>query len=86
MKKLSQRKIRCAQSLALFGCVVMLAGGLFKSPACCGAGIAMLLAGVVLCFSAFRCPHCGAPFRGALWSGPDAGFCRNCGQKIEFDR
>ena len=32
------------------------------------------------------CPHCGAPFRGAPWSGPDAVFCRNCGQKMEYDR
>lgn len=86
MKKLSRRKIRCAQSLLLLGCALVLAGGVFQSLAYWGAGFAMLLAGVVLCLSAFRCPHCGAPFRGAPWSGPDAGFCRNCGQKIEFDR
>lgn len=86
MKKLSRREIRCAQPLLLLGCALVLAGGLWESPSCWGVGFAMLLAGLVLYFSVFRCPHCGAFFRGAPWSGPDAGFCRNCGQKIEFDR
>ena len=86
MKKLSRRKIRCTQSLLLLGCALVVVSGPANSLACWGAGCALLLAGFVLYFSAFRCPHCGAFFRGVPWSGPDAGFCRKCGQKMEYDR
>jgi hypothetical protein len=47
--------------------------------------VLLLIAGVILMFSANRCPHCGEYFRGLYWSKPNAGHCVKCGKVIEFD-
>lgn len=39
----------------------------------------------VLMIRTNRCPYCGEEFRGLYWDKSNAGYCRKCGQLIEFD-
>ena len=86
MKKyISRAKNRLALVLLYAFLFLMLVGGITSNLVIMLISVPLLIAGVILMFSANHCPHCGAYFRGLYWSKPDAGHCAKCGKVIEFD-
>ena len=86
MKKyISRAKNRLALVLLYAFLFLMLVGGIISNLVIMLISLPLLIAGVILMFSANHCPHCGAYFRGLYWSKPDAGHCVKCGKVIEFD-
>ena len=86
MKKyISRAKNRLALVLLYAFLFLMLVGGITSNLVIMLISVPLLIAGVILMFSANHCPHCGAYFRGLYWSKPDAGHCVKCGKVIEFD-
>lgn len=44
-----------------------------------------LIVWLILFLTTNRCPYCGQHFEGIYWSKPSAGYCRKCGNLIEYD-
>lgn len=44
-----------------------------------------LIVWLILFLTTNRCPYCGQHFGGIYWSKPSAGYCRKCGNLIEYD-
>ena len=84
-KRVSRLKNRLAiMFLGSFACLLLVGFGLSNQVLMC-VSVPLFLACVILMLSTNRCPHCGAHFRGLYWSKPDAGYCRECDELIEFD-
>lgn len=86
MKKyVSRAKNRAALVLLYSFLALVLIGYLASSRVLIFLSLPLFIVGVILMFSANRCPHCGEYFRGLYWSKPTAGHCVKCGKIIEFD-
>ena len=86
MKKfVSRAKNRISLVLLYSFLFLMLVGYLLSNRVIMLISVPLLIAGVILMFSANRCPYCGKYFRGLYWSKPNAGHCVKCGKVIEFD-
>ena len=83
--RVSRTKNRLAIILELsFICLVFVGFGL-RSKVLMYASFLPFIAGFILMLSTNRCPRCGVYFRGLYWSKSNAGYCRECGELIEFD-
>lgn len=86
MKKfVSRAKNRISLVLLYSFLFLMLVGYLLSNRVIMLISVPLLIAGVILMFSANRCPYCGEYFRGLYWSKTNAGHCVKCGKVIEFD-
>ena len=86
MKKyVSRAKNRVATILLFSFACLMFAGFGSSNEILMYASVPPFIACVILMFSTNRCPYCGAFFRGLYWSKPNAGYCAECGELIEFD-
>ena len=86
MKKyVSRAKNKIALVLLYAFLFLMIVGYVASNLVIMILSVLLLIAGVILMFSANHCPHCGAYFRGLYWSKPNAGHCVKCGEIIEFD-
>ena len=86
MKKyVSRAKNRAALVLLYAFLVFILVGYMLSNRAIMLVSLPLLIAGIVLMFTANRCPYCKAYFRGLYWKKPNAGHCVKCGKLIEFD-
>ena len=86
MKKyVSRAKNKVALILLYAFLFLMIVGYVASNLVIMILSVLLLIAGVILMFSANHCPHCGAYFRGLYWSKPNAGHCVKCGKIIEFD-
>ena len=86
MKKyVSRAKNRVAMVLLYSFLFLVLVGFMLSNRVVMLISLPVLIAGVILMFSANRCPHCGEYFRGLYWSKANAGHCNKCGNIIEFD-
>ncbi len=86
MKKyVSRAKNKLALVLLYAFLFLMIVGYIASNLVIMILSVLLLIAGVILMFSANHCPHCGAYFRGLYWSKPNAGHCVKCGKVIEFD-
>lgn len=86
MKRLSRTAARVDALLYLLGVALILLGAFVQQAVLWGIGIVLLVGAFILQIIANRCPHCGAYFRGLFLFAPDAGYCKKCGKKLEFDR
>ena len=84
-KHVSRAKNRFAIILLFSFFGLMAAGFGAGSQVLMYASFPLFIAGIILMFSANRCPHCGEHFRGLYWSKPNAGHCVKCGKVIGFD-
>ena len=86
MKKcVSRAKNRLALILLLSFAVLFCVAFLLISKVLLYVSLVLYIASFILMLSTNRCPHCGAYFRGLYWSKPNAGYCRKCGELLEFD-
>ena len=86
MKKyVSRTKNRMALVLLYSFLAIILVGYFLSNRVIMLISIPLFIAGVILMFSANRCPYCGKFFRGLYWTKPNAGHCVKCGKIIEFD-
>lgn len=84
-KRVSRVKNRLAIILQFpFICFFFVGFGLRSQVLMC-VSLLPFIASVILMLSTNRCPHCGEYFRGLYWSKSNAGYCRECGELIEFD-
>ena len=44
-----------------------------------------LIVWLILFLTTNRCPYCGQHFPEFYWSKPSAGYCRKCGNLMEYD-
>ena len=86
MKKyISRAKNRVALVLLYSFLFLLLVGYILSNRVIMLISVPLFIAGVILMFCTNRCPYCGAYFRGLYWSKPNAGYCRKCGEIMEFD-
>ncbi len=84
--KLSRIKTRVSLLLTLTGAAGVIVGAIYSKALLSIIGLVLLMVGSIMLLLTNRCPYCGDIFRGLSWSKPDAGYCRKCGKKIEYDR
>lgn len=86
MKKyISRTRHRLTFTLLIAFCVLLLIGNILENGVLRMVSIFLFIVAVILLFATNRCPHCGDFFRGLYWSRANAGYCRKCGELMEFD-
>lgn len=86
MKKcVSRARNRLALILLFSFAFLLLVGFLLTNEVLMFVSVPLYIASVILMLSTNRCPHCGEYFRGLYWKKANAGYCRGCGELIEFD-
>lgn len=84
--KLSRIKTRVSLLLTLTGAAGVIVGAIYYKALLSIIGLLLLMVGSIMLLLTNRCPDCGFSIRELFWSKPHAGYCRNCGKKIEYDR
>ena len=84
-KRVSRAKNRLAIILLLSFVSFFFVGLGLRSKVLTYVSFLPFIACVILMLSTNQCPHCGEYFRGLYWSKSNAGYCRKCGELIEFD-
>lgn len=85
MKKISRKKTRISLTFILVGMIFIILGSLSTSMRLYTIGVVSIVVGIIIFFTVNKCPYCGKYFRGMYWSKKDAGYCKKCGKKLEYD-
>ena len=86
MQRLNRRTIQLCLVLFFGGFVLVYAGNWLSSTLIWGVGGCAVILGMLTSFFVFRCPNCRSFTLRINPFAHNAGKCRMCGHKMEFDR
>jgi len=86
MKTLNRRALQIAKISGWLDTLLAAVGAWQRSIPLLGIALALAFLSMILYMRCNSCPHCGETIHRVDPFANDPGFCRECGEKLEFDR